>query len=116
MYSAPSLWRKQVLHIILRLIFVQDFILFNLHSTGNLILHFFYREITSLDPKTRTYESVGRMFILTDVSEVKVNLKKRQNTADEKIKLLENNKNYLERNLKDSENNLRDLVNQKKAA
>lgn len=54
------------------------------------------------------------MFVLTDIAEVKSNLKKRQNTADEKIKTLENNKNYLERSLKDAENNLREMVQQKK--
>lgn len=73
-----------------------------------------YREISSLEPNTNTYESVGRMFVLTDIAEVKSNLKKRQNTADEKIKTLENNKNYLERSLKDAENNLREMVQQKK--
>lgn len=72
------------------------------------------REISSLEPNTNTYESVGRMFVLTDIAEVKSNLKKRQNTADEKIKTLENNKNYLERSLKDAENNLREMVQQKK--
>jgi len=72
------------------------------------------REISSLDPKTNTYESVGRMFVLADIADVKVNLKKRQGAADEKIRSLENNKGYLERNLKDAENNLREMVQQRK--
>lgn len=65
---------------------------------------------------TKTYESVGRMFILTPMVEVKENLKKRQNTADEKIKTLENNKSYLEKSLKEAENNLREMVQQRKDA
>lgn len=59
---------------------------------------------------------MGRMFILTPINEVKVNLKKRQTGADEKIKALENNKAYLERNLKEAENNLREMVQQRKDA
>lgn len=74
----------------------------------------FIREISTLDGNTRTYESVGRMFILTPMDEVKKNLKKRQETADEKIKALENNKSYLERSLKESENNIREMVQQRK--
>lgn len=54
------------------------------------------------------------MFILTPLDEVKVNLKKKQSTADDKIKALENNKAYLERNLKEAENNIREMVQQRK--
>nr|CAI5819994.1 unnamed protein product [Callosobruchus analis] len=60
------------------------------------------------------YESVGRMFILTPVNKVKENLQTKQNTADEKIKVQENHKLYLETSLKEAANNLRDLVQQKK--
>lgn len=56
------------------------------------------------------------MFILTPINDVKENLKKRQSGADEKIKALENNKAYLERNLKEAENNLREMVQQRKDA
>ncbi|KAK9732077.1 Prefoldin subunit [Popillia japonica] len=73
------------------------------------------REISGLEPDTKTYESVGRMFVLTPVSDVKNNLKKKQDAADEKINKLENNKTYLERSLKESENNLREMVQQRKA-
>lgn len=55
------------------------------------------------------------MFVLTPVSDVKNNLKKKQDAADEKINKLENNKTYLERSLKESENNLREMVQQRKA-
>lgn len=77
-------------------------------------VHAICSEITSLDQNTRTYESVGRMFILTPLDEVKKNLKTKQETAEEKIKALENNKSYLERNLKEAENNIREMVQQRK--
>lgn len=77
---------------------------------------FIFREIESLETDVPTYESVGRMFILTPLNEVKENLQKRKEIADEKIKALENNKEYLERSLKDAENNLREMIQQRKDA
>lgn len=38
----------------------------------------------------------------------------RHEKADEKIKSLENSKVFLERSLKDSENNLREMIQQRK--
>lgn len=70
----------------------------------------------SLDSDTKTYDSVGRMFLLTPLDEIKEVLKVKQTAADEKIKTLENNKKYLERSLKDAENNLREMVQQRKDA
>lgn len=72
------------------------------------------QEINSLKPTTRTYESVGRMFILTDLPEVKTNLKARQAVAQKKISELESSKTYLERSLKESEDNLREMVQLRK--
>ncbi|KAK4876774.1 hypothetical protein RN001_009280 [Aquatica leii] len=74
------------------------------------------REISSLDTNTKTYDSVGRMFMLSPLNEIKENLKKKQTLAEDKIKTLENNKSYLDRSLKDSENNLREMVQQRKDA
>ncbi|GLH14589.1 hypothetical protein R5R35_007575 [Gryllus longicercus] len=74
------------------------------------------KEISALSPDTRTYETVGRMFLLTDIADVRKNLQKKSDTYSEKIKSLENKKNYLEQNLKDSENNLREMVQQRKEA
>nr|CAI5819996.1 unnamed protein product [Callosobruchus analis] len=79
-----------------------------------LFAHITEREINGLAEGTRMYESVGRMFILTPVNKVKENLQTKQNTADEKIKVQENHKLYLETSLKEAANNLRDLVQQKK--
>ncbi len=48
-------------------------------------------------------------------SEVVHSLADKQKTCQEKIKTLESNKDYLERNLKESENSLRELVLQKRS-
>jgi prefoldin subunit 1 len=70
-------------------------------------------EIGTLPDETRVYESVGRMFILSDKQTVAGRLTDKQSSCQEKIKTLESNKEYLERNLKESENSLRELVAQK---
>ncbi|XP_030757844.1 prefoldin subunit 1 [Sitophilus oryzae] len=72
------------------------------------------REIAGLEPVTKTFESVGRMFILTPKDTVQENLKKKQNHAEEKIKTLETQMGYLENSLKEATNSLRELVQQKK--
>ncbi|KAG7207908.1 hypothetical protein KM043_009499 [Ampulex compressa] len=71
------------------------------------------KEISSLSENTRTYESVGRMFLLDDINNIKVGLEKRMKTADEKVKTLENNKVYLQQSLKESENNIREMIQQR---
>ncbi|XP_063237610.1 prefoldin subunit 1 [Bacillus rossius redtenbacheri] len=72
------------------------------------------KEISALPSDTKTYESVGRMFLLTDKDDVGKHLHTKIENCTEKIKSLENNKSYLERSLKDSENNLREMVQQRK--
>lgn len=72
------------------------------------------REITTLPPGTKTYESVGRMFLLTDLEEVKSNLKSRESQLTTRTAELESNKQYLEKNLKESEDNIREMVQQRK--
>lgn len=79
-----------------------------------ILVIYIFREINILDQDTKTYESVGRMFLFTPVGKVKENLKAKQNNAEEKIKLLENNKTYLENSLKEATNSLRELVQAKK--
>lgn len=71
-------------------------------------------EISTLPPGTKTYESVGRMFLLTDLDEVKNNLKNRELQLTSRTDELENNKQYLEKNLKESEDNIREMVQQRK--
>lgn len=75
---------------------------------------FIFRELNSLDDNIKTYESVGRIFLLTPLEQVKNNLKAKQDSAEERIKVIENNKTYLENSLREATNNLRELVQTKK--
>nr|CAG4635224.1 EOG090X0LK7 [Alona affinis] len=74
------------------------------------------KEISQLPAETKTYESVGRMFILKDCTETRKNLENKVKTCEEKIKTLEGSKGYLERSLKESENNIREMIQQRKDA
>lgn len=75
--------------------------------------HLVSKEIGSLPKETRTYEGVGRMFILQPMPIIETNLTDKVKTCEEKIKTIEGSKAYLERSLKESEENLRELVNAK---
>ncbi|KAL0852064.1 hypothetical protein ABMA28_000316 [Loxostege sticticalis] len=72
------------------------------------------REISTLPPGTKTYESIGRMFLLTDLDEVKSNLKTRESQLTTRNTELEKSKQYLEKNLKESQDNIREMVQQRK--
>jgi prefoldin subunit 1 len=74
------------------------------------------QEIGSLPEGTKVYESVGRMFIRSDTKAVREGLGTKQSLCKDKIKSLETNKTYLEQNIKESENNLRELITQKRTA
>ncbi|OAD60066.1 Prefoldin subunit 1 [Eufriesea mexicana] len=71
------------------------------------------KEVTSYPKNTKTYESVGRMFLLDDMDSIKAGLEKRMKNADEKVKTLENNKTYFQQNLKECGNNVRELLQQR---
>uniref|UniRef100_A0A0V0G4N3 Putative molecular chaperone prefoldin subunit 1 n=1 Tax=Triatoma dimidiata TaxID=72491 RepID=A0A0V0G4N3_TRIDM len=71
-------------------------------------------EIKALQENTMTYESLGRMFIRTPIPTVLENLNTRSVACAEQIKSLENNKAFLEKSMKESENNLREMVQQRK--
>ncbi|XP_052829263.1 prefoldin subunit 1 isoform X1 [Octopus bimaculoides] len=68
------------------------------------------QEISTLPSDTRTYEGVGRMFILQEIPQVRENLMKKIETSEEKIKTLTDKMTYLENSLKDEEMNLREMV------
>ncbi|XP_053623683.1 prefoldin subunit 1-like [Plodia interpunctella] len=72
------------------------------------------REISTLPSDTKTYESVGRMFLLTDLDTVKTNLKNKETQLTTRAQELESTKHYLEKNLKESEDNIREMVQQRK--
>ncbi|XP_041365041.1 prefoldin subunit 1-like isoform X2 [Gigantopelta aegis] len=67
-------------------------------------------EISQLPDDVRVFEGVGRMFLLQPNAEIKTNLDKKIKASDEKIKSIETTKVYLEKSLRESENNLRELV------
>lgn len=73
------------------------------------------KEIGCLSEDTKMYESIGRMFLLEDINNIKNTLENRMKTADEKIKTLENNKTYLQRSLKESENDIREMIQQRQS-
>ncbi|XP_060605262.1 prefoldin subunit 1-like [Ruditapes philippinarum] len=68
------------------------------------------KEISRLPEDTRVYEGVGRMFMLAGIPEVKNTLEMKVKAADSKIKNIEGTKAYLERNMKESEDSLRELI------
>lgn len=72
------------------------------------------QEIGALPEGTKVYESAGRMFLLSDIGAVKTGLTEKQTVCSDKIKTIENSKDYLERSIKESENNLRELITAKK--
>lgn len=63
-------------------------------------------DITKLSPDTKTYEAVGRMFLFADLEDVKKNLKSREMQLSARTTEVENNKQYLEKNLKEYEDKL----------
>merc|ERR1712227_1075788 len=71
-------------------------------------------EIAQLPKDTKVYESVGRMFLLSDIANVRSGLDKKTEGLKEKIHVLNSNKEYLDRQVKEQENNLRELITSKK--
>lgn len=69
-----------------------------------------------IDTPFRVYLSVGRMFLLTDVDNMREDLKIKQEKCDKAIELLEKKKEFLQKSLKDQEDGLRELVQQRKEA
>lgn len=68
------------------------------------------QELASLPPETRTYESVGRMFVLQPVSYIRKELEEKLQSNEEKIKNIEANKEYLQRSVKEQEDNIREML------
>ncbi|XP_076026602.1 prefoldin subunit 1 [Genypterus blacodes] len=74
-----------------------------------------HAEISGLPDNTRVYEGAGRMFILQSKEEINIQLTDKQKTADEKIKELEQKKSYLERSVKEAEDNIREMLLSRRA-
>ncbi|KAI8814237.1 Prefoldin [Cladochytrium replicatum] len=67
------------------------------------------KELSVLDSTAKTYKSVGRMFLLTDVTVLTKNLQTQINDADKEIKALERAGNKIQSDLKDTQAAVRDL-------
>ncbi|XP_023166328.2 prefoldin subunit 1 [Drosophila hydei] len=74
------------------------------------------KSTSNLTDDTRVYMSVGRMFLLTDLDSMRGELKTKQDKCDKAIELLEKKKEFLQKSLKDQEDGLRELVQQRKEA
>lgn len=72
------------------------------------------QELEKIPKDVKTYEALGRAFVLTPRDDVFKNLDKVNSDTEQKITVLENTKQYLEGNLKESENNLREMVQRKR--
>lgn len=64
--------------------------------------------------ENRAYQPVGRAFLLQPLPELRAAAADRRANADAKLEALKTMKDYLERTLKNSENNLREMVQQRK--
>lgn len=62
------------------------------------------------------YSSVGRMFVLSSLPDIHDELVKKQSKCDEMSKQLDEKKEFLLKCSKEQEDNLRELVQQRKEA
>uniref|UniRef100_A0A915KQV5 Prefoldin subunit 1 n=1 Tax=Romanomermis culicivorax TaxID=13658 RepID=A0A915KQV5_ROMCU len=74
------------------------------------------QELASLPADSVTYDSVGRMFVKQSVSDALKHLDDKYKAAEEKTLTLESSKMYLEKSIKESEDNLREMVLAKKTS
>lgn len=70
--------------------------------------------ISDLNEDSRVYSSIGRMFALTTVPEVREELNVNQGKCDDAMKTLTEKKSFLVKSLQEQEESLRELVKQKK--
>jgi len=74
------------------------------------------KEMGALPVETKVYQGVGRCFFSSSIPEVRSSISKQVSELHEKIKVFEANKEHLERDIKSSENSLRELVRSKQSA
>lgn len=68
------------------------------------------QELAQIPDTTRCYDGIGKMFVLESVASIKENLAKKTAVAENKIKTIEKNRTHMEKSLKESEDNLRELI------
>lgn len=71
-------------------------------------------EVGTLEPDTKVYTAVGRMFVLSTVPEMRTDLQQKTKSVVEMIDQCDRNKDFLMKNLKEQEDSLRELVQHKK--
>jgi len=71
-------------------------------------------EIGALPEETKLYQSIGRMFLFKSKPDIMQVLKTEYKDSESKISELEAKKTYLERSVKSSEENLREMVSQRR--
>eukprot|EP00246_Nothoceros_aenigmaticus_P017882 TRINITY_DN9047_c0_g1_i3.p1 TRINITY_DN9047_c0_g1~~TRINITY_DN9047_c0_g1_i3.p1 ORF type:complete len:150 (-),score=34.64 TRINITY_DN9047_c0_g1_i3:326-715(-) len=69
-------------------------------------------ELQSLPPDTRTYLSVGKMFILDNIADLMELQESKCQECDSSLATLQTSKEYLERQMKELEINFRELMQQ----
>ncbi|DAZ92711.1 TPA: hypothetical protein N0F65_012836, partial [Lagenidium giganteum] len=70
------------------------------------------KEISDLPEGTKTYQSIGKMFLQTTATENSTNLKSEETKIDDQIASLEARKNYLTRQKSSLEDNITELLAQ----
>jgi len=71
---------------------------------------------SDLGPDARVFMSIGRMFVLSDVPEMKTDLQSKAEKCESLITQLNEKKEFLLKSLKEQEDSLRELVQQKRDA
>lgn len=74
------------------------------------------KEVNNLGGQTQVYSSVGRMFVLTNIPELGEDLKGKKEKFGTMITQCDQNKEFLLKKVKEQEDNLRELVQQRKDA
>ncbi|XP_006875615.1 PREDICTED: uncharacterized protein LOC102836051 [Chrysochloris asiatica] len=77
--------------------------------------HAHITEIMTLVDETNMHEGVGRMFILQSKEVIHNQLLEKQKIAEEKIEELEQKKSYLERSVKEAEDNIPEMLMARRA-
>ena len=72
------------------------------------------KEFSEYPEETRTYQQVGRMFMLQPLNEVREDLEAKVVDGGKKIEAIEENKQHLQKALKEQENNIREMVSNRK--
>jgi prefoldin subunit 1 len=72
------------------------------------------KELNGLAKDSNVYAAVGRMFVMSSIPEIKDDLKSKQDKLETVIESCDKSKDVLQKNIKEQENALRELVDAKK--